>query len=408
MNIESLILCGGEGLRMMPWSAKRPKPLFGTGMIGETLLRRHLTMLLECGVEKIHVNVPTRWESIFVRESEHAEVPCQIWTEDNPIGSGSALRRVASKIADSDTILIVVCGDLFFDRAVFKEFIDALSVMPKDAAGMIGVHTISALEPRRGSVFLTSDNLLLRIVESGSQDTQLIRSGLDAYRVGSLRDIPYPTTDIGHDLLPALIKSKIGACILQADAPSPVDCGDLSRYVSLVASRYLEQFGFACPQCNDIDAEPITVVLRASRIYTAGNGGSLAVAMHAAQDWMKCGSIDARTLADPCMLTAFANDMGYENSLFSQIRGHIKSGDVLVCYSVSGTSRNIINVLNHVKQTEALSILVTSHDYSAIPPADYVVRAPFYSDQVQECEDYFGSWSHAIARVMQGLSPCQS
>ena len=53
---------------------------------------------------------------------------------------------------------------------------------------------------------------------------------------------------------------------------------------------------------------------------------------------------------NPSVLTAIANDTGYENIFLNQLKIYYKSGDLLVLLSASGNSLNLIKACNWVKQ----------------------------------------------------------
>ena len=81
-------------------------------------------------------------------------------------------------------------------------------------------------------------------------------------------------------------------------------------------------------------------VRRAGSVFLIGNGGSHANAMHAQNDLLSCG-IRAFTL-DPATLTAFANDHGYENVYALWLETVGQKGDLLIAFSGSGKSPNIL------------------------------------------------------------------
>ncbi len=87
--------------------------------------------------------------------------------------------------------------------------------------------------------------------------------------------------------------------------------------------------------------ELVERVRRAKRVYLIGNGGSHANAMHAQNDLLSCG-VRAFTL-DPATLTAFANDYGYENVYALWLEKVGEKGDLLIAFSGSGKSPNILN-----------------------------------------------------------------
>jgi D-sedoheptulose 7-phosphate isomerase len=90
-----------------------------------------------------------------------------------------------------------------------------------------------------------------------------------------------------------------------------------------------------------------------AQILVAGNGGSASTASHLACDLAKTvlgtdpGSRASRfrvvSLADNvALLTAWANDVGYESVFAEQVKSLGQSGDVLVVVSASGSSPNIV------------------------------------------------------------------
>lgn len=87
-------------------------------------------------------------------------------------------------------------------------------------------------------------------------------------------------------------------------------------------------------------------------IYLCGNGGSAGNANHLANDFtygagVKHG-IGMRVesfSSNPSVLTCLANDIGYENIYSEQLRVKANAGDVLVVFSGSGNSSNVVKAL---------------------------------------------------------------
>ncbi len=86
------------------------------------------------------------------------------------------------------------------------------------------------------------------------------------------------------------------------------------------------------------------------QVFVIGNGGSASNASHFAQDLVKATvtkdasrRIRAVALTDNIAhITAVANDMAYAWIFDQQLRAHARMGDVLIAFSGSGHSRNII------------------------------------------------------------------
>ena len=89
-----------------------------------------------------------------------------------------------------------------------------------------------------------------------------------------------------------------------------------------------------------------------SVIYLVGNGGSSAIAEHMAIDLTKNVGLRALAVSGSPMLTAFANDFGYENVFRKALYHFANEGDILIAISSSGTSRNILNACAEAREKE--------------------------------------------------------
>jgi D-sedoheptulose 7-phosphate isomerase len=106
-----------------------------------------------------------------------------------------------------------------------------------------------------------------------------------------------------------------------------------------------------------------------SRIYVIGNGGSSAIASHMVND-LGTGlrrrdviNFDITSLADNTPVgTAIANDIGYENIFYMQLKGLMKRDDVIIAISSSGNSPNIIKAVEYARKVGATVIGCTGFD----------------------------------------------
>lgn len=96
-------------------------------------------------------------------------------------------------------------------------------------------------------------------------------------------------------------------------------------------------------------AERFTQALRAGgTLFFAGNGGSAADAQHLATEYVvrfrrERPALRAVALTtDSSLLTAAANDLGFERVFARQVEALVRAGDVLVLHSTSGESPNLI------------------------------------------------------------------
>lgn len=98
-------------------------------------------------------------------------------------------------------------------------------------------------------------------------------------------------------------------------------------------------------------------------IFIIGNGGSAAIASHAAVDLTKAANIPATTFNESSILTCFANDYGYEYWVEKALEFYSKKNDMVILISSSGESKNIIN--GAAKAKEMKLPLVTFSGFSA-------------------------------------------
>jgi D-sedoheptulose 7-phosphate isomerase len=90
------------------------------------------------------------------------------------------------------------------------------------------------------------------------------------------------------------------------------------------------------------------LLLDGGRLLAVGNGGSAAHAQHLTAELVGRYRTERRPLsaialhADTSALTAIANDYGYEEAFARQVRAHGRPGDVLVAFSTSGASPNVL------------------------------------------------------------------
>lgn len=78
------------------------------------------------------------------------------------------------------------------------------------------------------------------------------------------------------------------------------------------------------------------------KLMIVGNGGSAGIASHMALDFWKNAHVRATAFNDSSLLSALGNDIGFENVFAAPVTMFGEPGDVLMCISSSGSSRNIL------------------------------------------------------------------
>ncbi|MFM9958580.1 MAG: SIS domain-containing protein [Phycisphaerales bacterium] len=107
----------------------------------------------------------------------------------------------------------------------------------------------------------------------------------------------------------------------------------------------------------------VRVCLRnGGQVLTCGNGGSAAEAMHLSEELIGRFRGDREPYAalclnaDPTALTCIANDYGFEQVFARQVRALAQEGDVLVAFSTSGNSPNILRAMREARARKAAVI----------------------------------------------------
>jgi len=116
---------------------------------------------------------------------------------------------------------------------------------------------------------------------------------------------------------------------------------DLSRLAERVAR---EMAG----QVEEVVELVLHTIDAGGRLFFCGNGGSAADAQHLATEYVVRFQRHRRPLAaialttDSSLLTAAANDYGFEHVFERQVRALARPGDVLFLHSTSGASPNLL------------------------------------------------------------------
>jgi D-inositol-3-phosphate glycosyltransferase len=105
---------------------------------------------------------------------------------------------------------------------------------------------------------------------------------------------------------------------------------------------------------------------RKKKVLICGNGGSAAESQHFAAELVGRFELTGRQglpalslTADTAVLTAWANDFGYDDVFARQVEAYGEKGDVLFCFSTSGNSANVINAMKTALAKDMTCIALT-------------------------------------------------
>tara|TARA_B100000989_G_scaffold268460_1_gene223184 strand:- start:5689 stop:6246 length:558 start_codon:yes stop_codon:yes gene_type:complete len=165
---------------------------------------------------------------------------------------------------------------------------------------------------------------------------------------------------------------------------------------------------------NAIDTKKILLIERVliskikkrNTIFTCGNGGAASISNHFLCDFNKGLKIHSKNTLKPKVIslssnieiiTAISNDVSY-NKIFSyQLENYFKKNDLLVTFSCSGNSKNIIDVIKYAKKRGIYTISFTgfaSRFTSRLSDINLNLNCKNYGI----CEDIFQSLMHMISQ----------
>ena len=138
----------------------------------------------------------------------------------------------------------------------------------------------------------------------------------------------------------------------------------------------------------------------------AGNGGSASDAQHIAGEFVSRLNFDRAPLAglalttDTSILTAVANDYGYDHVFERQILGLGNKGDVFVGISTSGRSPSILRALEAARLKQIVTVCFAGQDSRAMGPlSDLKLCAP--SDRTPLIQQVHITAAHIICGLVE-------
>jgi D-sedoheptulose 7-phosphate isomerase len=146
------------------------------------------------------------------------------------------------------------------------------------------------------------------------------------------------------------------------------------------------------PRADAVAALVIEAFAAGRRVYTFGNGGSSLDANHFAEELVGRFKRERRPLpalslaSDAAALTCIANDYSFEEVFERQVRAFVGKGDVVLAFSTSGRSPNVVRGLAAAKEAGATTVLFGGGEGGpAAAHADHALVVPSGSTaRVQE------------------------
>ena len=137
------------------------------------------------------------------------------------------------------------------------------------------------------------------------------------------------------------------------------------------------------PAVDELARALVAAFEAGNRVYTFGNGGSSVDAQHFAEELVGRFKRERRPLpaqslsVDSAAITCIANDYSFEEVFERQVRGFVREGDVVLAFTTSGRSPNVVRGLAAARETGATTVLIGGGDGGpAAQHADHALVVP--------------------------------
>ena len=168
---SAVVLAAGEGIRLRPLTANRPKPMLPAGT--RPILEHVLNALIDAAVDDIHLVVG--YQANRVRSHfgpTYREVPITYHTQANQLGSGHALLQAQD---GPDGSFLLVNGDQIIDHRIVEAVGDAHA----DTATVAVVEGPEAVD--YGAVTLEGEEITELVEQPASGEFRLFNAGVYAF-----------------------------------------------------------------------------------------------------------------------------------------------------------------------------------------------------------------------------------
>ncbi|MCB1918816.1 MAG: NTP transferase domain-containing protein [Candidatus Competibacteraceae bacterium] len=213
MNIQTaVVLAGGQGQRLRPMVADRPKPL--ADIAGRPFLTYLLDFWIEQGIRCFMLAVGYRWEMIAGQlgdDYQGARIDYAI--ESSPLGTGGGLLLALQQLDQDDRPVFVINGDTLFA-------VDARAMLTshrKRQADLTLACCRQPDSPRFGALTLDTTDRVIEFSACSAPGECWINGGVYLLERSLATDSPRPVA-LERELIPGWLAAERTVCAFRADA----------------------------------------------------------------------------------------------------------------------------------------------------------------------------------------------
>jgi D-sedoheptulose 7-phosphate isomerase len=143
------------------------------------------------------------------------------------------------------------------------------------------------------------------------------------------------------------------------------------------------------------------------KVLVFGNGGSAADAQHLAAELVGRFKMERKGLpaialtTDTSILTAVANDYGFERVFARQVQALAQRGDVLIGITTSGNSANVLQAFEQGRQIGAGLVALTGASGGRLAQQQDVLMLRAPSSDTPRIQEIHGLWIHILCDLVE-------
>jgi D-sedoheptulose 7-phosphate isomerase len=182
--------------------------------------------------------------------------------------------------------------------------------------------------------------------------------------------------------------------------------GDIRRVAAESVALKQRFFEASAPALLEVGLLIAARLRAGGKVLAFGNGGSAADAQHFAAELVgrylrERAAWPALALTtDPSVITAVANDLGYENVFRRQVDAHGRKGDVAVGITTSGKSPNVLAALRLARDRGLVTVALTGEGGGeAAALVDHLIDVPHR--ETARIQEVHGMVIHVLCQIVE-------
>lgn len=232
--MKALILAGGFGKRLRPYTDETPKPLIKVA--GKPILEHQIIWLKKQGVEEFIILVGYKREKIleYIGDGDRLGVKIEYSIEEEPLGTGGAIKNAKDYLENISSFL-VLNGDILTDLRILP-LIDSFD------EDIVGVLALVPLSSPYGIVEFDDEGYILRFREKPLIEDYWINAGVYLFNKSIFKYLP-DKGDIEKITFPILAdKGLLKSVRYQGVFWRSIDTFKDIEYIERYRERYNEFF----------------------------------------------------------------------------------------------------------------------------------------------------------------------